>query len=142
MKNEREPLERVIYISRRPPFAPPIDESRIGPFQRNNAADRLTGALLVFGDRYLQYLEGPAQPLRHRLGRIQGDPLHVDMQVLMHASGNDRYFGRWDMRLLRPSAMMLSHACQMIVELRVGDPQAGMVAFDLLWTAAQEVHNE
>jgi hypothetical protein len=64
---------------------------------RNNKRDGLTGFLHTDKDHFLQYLEGPLDPLMHRLSVIHQDPKHYNFIILADGSIDARLFADWDM---------------------------------------------
>lgn len=68
---------------------------------RNNARDGLTGFLHTDKDHFLQYLEGPHDPLMHRLSVIQRDLKHYNFMILADGTIDERLFPDWDMGQIR-----------------------------------------
>lgn len=66
--------------------------------RRNNARDGITGALIVRQDLYLQWLEGPPEPLAMLFDRICADDRHCDIARLDGGILTERRFGAWAMR--------------------------------------------
>ncbi|MGB7316735.1 MAG: BLUF domain-containing protein [Planktotalea sp.] len=64
---------------------------------RNNKRDGLTGFLHTDQDHFLQYLEGPQDPLMHRLSVIQRDLKHYNFMILADGTIDERLFPDWDM---------------------------------------------
>jgi len=92
-------LHCILYHSKLGPDAPLSCISDIIKVARSfNAAHGLTGVLVFDGQHFLQYLEGPKQPLWDLLVRIAQDPRHVNF-TLQHqgASGSERVFRNWSM---------------------------------------------
>ena len=96
-----EMLTRIKYVSR---FARTLStrevEGIVENSQRRNAAVGVTGALLTFGDVFMQFLEGPDAAVGTVLARIAADPRHRDLVVLRRDVVEHRIFGEWSMRLL------------------------------------------
>jgi len=65
--------------------------------RRNNRRAGLTGLLLFDGVRFLQALEGEAEPLLATFARIKADPRHRACVELGRAEIDARGFGEWDM---------------------------------------------
>jgi hypothetical protein len=131
-------LRRIEYISRASRDAP-LSDARIASFQRNNERDALTGALLVMEDRFLQYLEGAPAQLADCLARIERDPDHTDLVLLLDAAGGARHFADWGLRVLRPAPDALAQLQKTLAAL--ADPRqvdAGVRAFELLWSLAHD----
>ena len=71
----------------------------------NNQRDGLTGFLHTDQDHFLQYLEGPKDPLMHRISVIQRDLKHYNFIILADGTLDERLFPDWDMgqiTLLQP----------------------------------------
>jgi hypothetical protein len=65
--------------------------------QRNNRRAGLTGLLLYDGVRFLQALEGEAEPLLATFARIKADPRHRACVELGRTDVDARSFGEWHM---------------------------------------------
>jgi hypothetical protein len=72
--------------------------------QRNNRRAGLTGLLLYDGVRFLQALEGEAEPLLATFARIKADSRHRACVELGRAEADARGFGDWDMAWQRVDA--------------------------------------
>ncbi|MEM6907631.1 MAG: BLUF domain-containing protein [Pseudomonadota bacterium] len=68
-----------------------------------NAADDLSGFLLFHEGRFLQLLEGEAEPLRATLERVKRDPRHDDLKMLYDVEISERSFPKWTMRRISTS---------------------------------------
>ena len=92
-------LHCALYHSRLAPDAPLSCISEVIKTARSfNASHGLTGILVFDGQHFLQYLEGPQQPLWDLLVRIAQDKRHVNF-TLQHQgpSPNGRLFRAWSM---------------------------------------------
>ena len=58
---------------------------------------RLTGALLVSGNRFFQVLEGKAEAVNKTLKRIGDDPRHKDVKQVWAGQSSGRMFDGWAM---------------------------------------------
>lgn len=91
------PLFRAIYSSR--PFG--FDESILfdilSEARRANLQNGVTGALICRADIYLQWLEGPEEPVKATIERIRRDDRHLEMKVHVFESVSERVFGEWSM---------------------------------------------
>lgn len=83
---------------------------------RNNKRDGLTGFLHTDKDHFLQYLEGPHDPLMHRLSVIQRDLQHYNFMILADGTTDERLFPDWDMG-----------------QIKFLQPQFGDSAIDMGW---------
>ncbi|WP_439143233.1 BLUF domain-containing protein [Planktotalea sp.] len=63
----------------------------------NNQRNGLTGFLHTDKDHFLQYLEGPKEPLMRRLSIIQQDERHNTFNILADGTLDERLFPHWDM---------------------------------------------
>lgn len=57
----------------------------LGVGERNNRRDQVASGMVIHGDRILQALEGPALEVGRTLKRIQADPRHTEVDVLIDA---------------------------------------------------------
>lgn len=92
-------LHCVLYHSRLAPGAPLTCISDIIKTARSfNANHGLTGVLVFDGQHFLQYLEGPQQPLWDLIVRIAQDPRHVDFNLQHRGTcSGERVFRNWSM---------------------------------------------
>jgi len=65
--------------------------------RRNNARDGITGMLLLVDRSFFQVLEGPADRVAACFRRIQRDPRHSGVQVLIDEVAQEPLFGDWSM---------------------------------------------
>jgi hypothetical protein len=94
------PLAAVVYRSvadRR------LSPARLGELldaaRARNAEENLTGLLLYDGERFVQWLEGPADGLHRVWTSIQADGRHADIELLGTPRLPVRLFRSWDMGL-------------------------------------------
>ena len=64
---------------------------------RNNAADGITGMLIVYRNRFLQVLEGAESAVEDRFVAIRHDRRHTDFRVVYCDRTDERAFPRWSM---------------------------------------------
>ncbi|HEV2083032.1 MAG TPA: BLUF domain-containing protein [Brevundimonas sp.] len=89
-------LRRVVYTSRSIGGAGLSTVSLahiLGAGERNNRRDQITSGLVVHGDRILQALEGPANEVGRTLARVQADPRHTDVEILVDTTTTRRVTG-------------------------------------------------
>ena len=88
----------VIYTSN---AAPGLGEGDLREIlavsRRNNAAWHLSGVLIFADGTFLQVVEGPAWPMAKAMARIEADPRHSGMDVLLDLESGDRHFPAWAM---------------------------------------------
>jgi Sensors of blue-light using FAD len=93
------PYLRLMYASRaRKGMSDLAVDKLLHVAETNNLRDQITGALLAYGDRFLQVLEGPPDEVEACFNRILADPRHDDVQVLQRMAVDTRQFGPWAMR--------------------------------------------
>ena len=67
--------------------------------ERNQRA-KITGMLLLSGDRFLQVLEGGSKAVNRLYGKIVQDPRHHTVELISFESIGTSYFKDWNMRLV------------------------------------------
>ena len=79
--------------------------------RRFNAQHGVTGRLLVLEDektrrvtRFVQWLEGPEVSVQAVMKRVQADPRHRKIEVLVHGPAQQRRYAEWDMAFGRTSS--------------------------------------
>jgi CheY-like chemotaxis protein len=91
-------LRRVLYLSRaRRCFAQPELLLLCGGFAAANAACHITGVLVYLGDRFMQVIEGEHTAVEVLLRRIERDPRHGEMAVVVDEPVSRRAFAQWNM---------------------------------------------
>ncbi|MDQ6655101.1 MAG: BLUF domain-containing protein [Verrucomicrobiota bacterium] len=65
--------------------------------RRNNEASGLTGMLLYKDRRFLQVLEGNEEAVRATYARIERDPRHREIVLLLSEEEQEREFADWSM---------------------------------------------
>lgn len=65
--------------------------------RRNNAADGISGLLLIHEGNVMQVLEGPEDAVQRCFGRIARDPRHRSTIVLSEGPASERLFADWSM---------------------------------------------
>ena len=88
-----------VYFSKLAPDANPSCVADIVKTARGfNRQHSITGILVFDGERFCQYIEGPAQPLQGLIDRIAKDVRHTDFQPKLHAPlEGARRFESWSM---------------------------------------------
>lgn len=81
--------------------------------RRNNKSRHICGALLVYGDWFVQVLEGDELAVRELLARIERDPRHEHVAVLEAGMAEERIFARWAMARVsedeKPDIPLIAH---------------------------------
>ncbi len=65
--------------------------------RRNNVAAGVTGALLHSEGNFMQILEGPEAAVAETFHRIEGDPRHRGVLILLRQAVEERQFPDWSM---------------------------------------------
>lgn len=103
--------------------------------RRNNERDAITGALLVFGDRIVQVLEGDRHAVLDAFSRITADRRHRDVTVLHFGRMPARRFASWNLAFAWPIADRLADD----VRPTLGYGDAVTILLDLmLWSRRAE----
>jgi hypothetical protein len=69
-----------------------LDQAR-----RNNGRDDITGILLYRDGNFMQTIEGPEQAISQLHSRLEADPRHTGVSVLLTGEREDRRFDGWSM---------------------------------------------
>jgi hypothetical protein len=100
----RKGLHRLIYFSTFSPKLPLVEAEQdveIGKIIRtavkHNREVGLTGLLLVYGQWFIQALEGPSEAVMTTYTKILSDPRHQDAVVLGAGPVSTRKFSKWAM---------------------------------------------
>lgn len=89
----------VTYVSHSStPLTRPALDALLRQSRENNARSGLTGMLAVRGDDFFQVIEGPHAVVRAVLEKLQTDPRHRDMRILLEEEIAYRRFPEWTMR--------------------------------------------
>lgn len=92
------PIRQILYVSRAvPPASATALDAILHISRRNNRRSDLTGCLMYSGRHFVQVLEGPADSVEAALERIQADPRHTALRVLMDGQTIRRRYGEWEM---------------------------------------------
>lgn len=68
-----------------------------------NLSRRITGALLVDDDAFIQVLEGEASDVDNLMSRIFRDPRHRDVRILFDFPITARMWPSWQMAVIAPT---------------------------------------
>ncbi len=99
-----ELLYSVLYCSH---ASPTMDEAGMAEIietsRRNNPACGITGLLVYGGGMFLQWLEGPREPVTALMATLAADPRHDAIVRLYAIEGvRERLFPDWDMEQVEP----------------------------------------
>ena len=100
------PYLQIVYVSSASPALGAealADILRVS--RRNNRASGVTGALLHAEGTFVQALEGPPHALGPTLSRIERDPRHQRLTVLLRHEVGVRSFQEWSMAVVRPDRL-------------------------------------
>jgi len=99
-----EPVDGVVYrLIYRSRNVIPTEQRRaalgdlFSDARSHNKQKKITGALVIRGDVFVQTLEGNEQEVQDLLGRIRVDPRHDSLEVLDTSLVDTRVFARWAM---------------------------------------------
>ena len=122
-------LQRIAYCSDavRPELALQTLAEILSVSDRNNTRDRLTGVLLISRGRFFQVLEGARQDLDRTLARIEADPRHRNLHLVVREDIRHRLFDQWGMVAARISPSRQAHIDAVIDRCRA-DPASAIQA--------------
>jgi|GEM_PF-796003 len=88
----------ILYVSK---AARRVDEGELFRIleasRQRNAASQISGVLLHAAGSFMQYLEGPAEPLLQVYSSIKAHPLHYGLVDLLREPIDRREFAEWSM---------------------------------------------
>ncbi|WP_157270829.1 BLUF domain-containing protein [Azohydromonas aeria] len=127
---------RFLYASRLAPGQPAtVVGALLTQARERNRQLGLSGALLFDGEHFLQLLEGPAEVVDALARRIEADPRHTEVQVLLHgADAQAPLFQRWW------GGWADADAVQAFLALDRGDPARLLDAFRALVRDEGDMH--
>ncbi len=97
--NTMAQLVRLTYVSQAAaPLSEPALQRLLDRARHHNLANGLTGAMLDYGGRFLQVLEGPAEAVDATFRRIAADPRHRRIVNVERVAVQSRQFSHWAMR--------------------------------------------
>jgi hypothetical protein len=99
------PLERIAYCShaRVSMDSLLVIADILAVSQRNNRRDGITGALVYSEGGFFQVVEVAPADLDRLLRRLEGDPRHSDIRVVLRTAVSGRLFADWSMTAPRIS---------------------------------------
>ena len=98
MTSEATPVYSVVYSSTATRQMNDDDLADILATARAfNESQDITGMLLYRAGRFVQFLEGDKERVRALLARIDRDPRHSELRVLIDGASTSRQFGDWTM---------------------------------------------
>lgn len=81
-----------------------------------NALHEITGVLTFHDGRFAQVLEGPEETLRELMRRIEADPRHHSVNVIMDGQINTRRYTNWSMTYRDPKAFVKDQINDLLAE--------------------------
>ncbi|MFC0633654.1 BLUF domain-containing protein [Brevundimonas balnearis] len=98
-------LEQLAYISRSEVEMESLQAvaELLAASQRNNWRDQITGALAYSDGRFFQVVEGRSDAIDRLMRRVQADPRHSDISVVLRRPLESRVFPDWAMAVPRVS---------------------------------------
>jgi DNA-binding response OmpR family regulator len=95
-------LRRVVFVSVAREVLTSAELLRMcARFAAANARLGVTGVLAYAGERFLEVVEGPEAAVEVLMRRIEADPRHARMQVVLDEPAGSRWFDEWTMGVLR-----------------------------------------
>jgi len=93
-----EEIRQIVYASAATrPLSPQQLAEILEAARDNNGDENITGMLLYRRGHFLQVLEGPDEQLSELLLKLNKDPRHHQVQVLLDGQIPSRAFGTWSM---------------------------------------------
>lgn len=95
-------MHQLVYIS----AATPAMSDRglrdiLDSARKHNAKNGISGMLMYHSKQFFQVLEGPEEAVQLCFSRIQCDPRHTGIIVLVDQPADNRCFGGWDMATVK-----------------------------------------
>jgi Sensors of blue-light using FAD len=103
-------LTQIIYASKPFGFTAGVLDDILTIARARNARDAITGTLICRGDMYLQLIEGPEAAIQSTYARICADDRHLEVNLLVSRTVDDRLFPGWAMRDDPPRSWMWTQA--------------------------------
>lgn len=101
---------KIIYTSRvRTPMGSDEISALADAASEKNQLIGATGLLLASPYGFLQYLEGPTQPLIRLMDKISRDPRHYDVVILEREKISTRLFPHWSMNSIAVNVKEISN---------------------------------
>lgn len=124
-----EALERLTYCSQARVDTGSLQaiSEILGVSRRNNARDRLTGALAVNDGWFLQVVEGAPNAIDSLMRRLHADPRHAQIEILSRRQVTGRLFADWTMAAARVTPEIGPELKRLIDECRTS-PEAAVDA--------------
>lgn len=93
-------LSKIIYVSRSSSPMPLELKDILATSRKNNPVFGISGALCFLDGIYMQWFEGEATAVNALYKKIENDPRHTDVKLLVHETISLREHPKWSMALL------------------------------------------
>ena len=111
--NRSQNLRRLLYLSQaRITYSQPELLVLCSQFAAANARTHVTGVLLCVGNRFMQVIEGEHAVVDVLMQRIERDPRHGELAVVLDEPVSERLFVQWNMGALHLGESFESSAAQ------------------------------
>lgn len=126
----------LLYLSQ---ACDPFTDSELATLELQAASANqqlmVTGYLFYANDRFVQYIEGPADTLAELYERIRNDSRHTILHVIHGAHGSQRRFPHWSMRRVNRRTMFgLEELLAQHMSWVNQSPAADDISDDLAWS--------
>lgn len=92
----------LVYLSRMTTLLEPqAIQALVQHASIKNKREDITGVLLIVGNHFVQFLEGPENSIDTVFEAIKRDDRHCDVAVILKESTQERAFGEWSMTSIR-----------------------------------------
>lgn len=120
---------QLVYIS---DASKPLNVDDMGVLckqaRRNNRHNEITGILVSKGDKFLQALEGPKEPVEEAFLRIISDDRHKNLRLLSRRIITKREFGEWELEHFE-DPLRCADLIASVARLTTGAPESVRTAF-------------
>lgn len=93
-------MRLLIYVSEYTGTQEALDDTLAGIrriSKERNDENQITGILFYENGTFLQAVEGPEQSIDNLMDRLQEDPRHRNLEILVQIEIDERYFQQWNM---------------------------------------------
>jgi Sensors of blue-light using FAD len=91
-------MYHLVYVSyATAPFSETELVDMLQKFRINNKAKDITGMLLYLQERFIQVLEGDPTVVKRLYNKIEKDPRHKKVSIVLEGDSTERIFKNWSM---------------------------------------------
>jgi hypothetical protein len=91
-------MYHLAYISHAcSPFSETELVSLLQKFREANKVTGITGMLIYLQERFIQVLEGDHSAIKRLYNKIEKDPIHKKVSILLEGDSEERIFKNWSM---------------------------------------------